>query len=398
MVMATNVSKTITPQEEYAEKRKVTVVGAVINLVLSAAKISVGFVANSQGLIADGLHSLADLASDGMVLLAAKLKSKGADEKHPYGHARFETVATIGLGLLLFSVAVGIAVDSIERLLLPESIATPGAIALVIAAVSILSKEWLYHYTMAVARRLESDLIRANAWHHRTDAISSIIVFIGIGGAMAGLTWLDTVAAIGVSAMIAKIGWDIGWPAIMELTDSGVEQPKLEEIIRTIESVDGVTEFHMLRTRKMGREVLVEVHVLVNPCITVSEGHMIGDRVLARLKREHPDIGDVTIHIDPEDDTDVSNQVELPDREQIIKSLHAGWATVLAAESIDRINLHYLAGKIDVEVVLPMSIATDLPDSRTIVRNITDAATGQEHIGNVAVLFAWQEPEENVQK
>ncbi len=376
-------------QKEYADKRKVTVVGAVINLVLSVAKIVVGFIANSQGLIADGLHSLADLASDAMVLVAAKFKSKGADQTHPYGHARFETIATIGLGLLLLSVAIGITADSVEQLLINERLIKPGIIALAIAAMSVLSKEWLYHYTMAVAKRLKSDMIRANAWHHRTDAISSIVVFIGIGGAMTGLTWLDSVAAIMVSIMIAKIGWDIGWPAIVELTDSAVEEEKLKEIIKTIEAVDGATEFHMLRTRKMGREVLVEVHVLVDPCVTVSEGHMIGDRVLARLKREHPDIGDVTIHIDPEDDTDLSKKIELPDRKDLMKSLEAKWKNIPAAQSIKRVNFHYLSGKIDVEVILPLTIATDLESSKTIARDIADAAMSHELVSNADILFIW---------
>jgi cation diffusion facilitator family transporter len=371
------------------EKRRVTVVGAALNFVLAGAKVIVGIVANSHALVADGLHSLADLASDAMVLLAARLSAKGVTEKHPYGHARFETVATIGLGLLLLGVAFGVAVESFERLTDAQSLITPGVLALVIATLSVLSKEWLYHYTMKVAKRLQSDLLKANAWHHRTDAISSIVVFIGICGAMAGLTWLDAVAAIAVSLMIGKIGWDVTWKAVLELTDSSVDSESLKEIQRTIESVDGVAEFHMLRTRKIGREVLVEVHVLVDPGVTVSEGHMIGDRVLAKLKREHPDIGDVTIHIDPEDDTDVSRHVELPDRKEIMKNLEESWASNTAVQTIEKVNLHYLNGKIDVEIVVPITVATDLSAVSRIARDLTDAAMGHDHIGDAAVLFSW---------
>ncbi len=338
-----------------------------------------------------GPHPKTGRSASLRVLVAAKFRSKGADETHPYGHARFETVATVGLGLLLLSVAVGITVDAVDRLLDLQSLVAPGAIALVIAGASILSKEWLYQYTMIVARRLQSELIRANAWHHRTDAISSIVVFVGIAGALAGLTWLDAVAAIGVSVMIAKIGWDISWKAVQEITDSAIEPEMLEEIIKTIESVDGVTEFHMLRTRRMGGEVFVEVHILVDPSVTVSEGHMIGDQVLARIKREHRNVGDVVIHVDPEDDTDANQHIEMPGRKAILEALRASWDRIEATRSIRKVNLHYLEGKINVEIILPMSIASSMDSARAITQEIVAATTRQDFINNASVLFVSDE-------
>ena len=382
-----NSKNTNSSQSEYGDKKRVTLVGAAVNLVLAGLKIAIGTIGNSHALVADGLHSLSDLASDAMVLVAAKAKSKGADEALPYGYARFETLATIGLSMLLLAVAVGIIIDSVDRLMEPANLIVPSVIALGVAVASILSKEWLYHYTMRVAKRVRSDLLKANAWHHRSDAISSIVVLVGIAGAMAGLPWLDAVAAIGVALMIGRIGVNLGWSSLMELVDSGVDPETLNTIKKIIESVDGVEEFHMLRTRRMGSEVLVEVHVLVDPSLSVSEGHMIGDRVLARLKREHPDIGDVLVHIDPEDDTLVEKHVELPGRSEIIEKLKAGWEPVAATRQIEKINLHYLDGRIDVEVVLPISVATGLPESQSIAQAITASSEAQDFIGKTSVLF-----------
>ena len=378
---------TTTSQENYLDKRRVTVVGAVINLLLAFAKIVFGLIGNSQALVADGLHSLSDLASDAMVLVAAKYNSMGADEEHPYGHARFETVATIGLGVLLLTVAIGITLDAIDRITNPETLFKPGVVALTVTIVSILSKEWLYWYTVKVADRLHSDMLRANAWHHRTDAISSVIVLIGILGVMAGQPYLDAVAAIGVSIMIGKIGWSLGWGGVRELVDTGVEPEARQNIIDTIESVDGVREFHMLRTRRMGGEVLVEVHILVDPDVTVSEGHMIGDRVLAKLKREHRDIGDVLIHVDPEDDTDVHTHIELPGRSRILQNLNQSWEPLAAARDIEKVNLHYLEGRVDVEVILPLSLAADMAHARQLAHELADSAKDQPHIGKIEVLF-----------
>lgn len=374
-------------QDDYLAKVRVTVVGAIINLVLSAAKIVFGVIGQSQALVADGVHSLSDLASDAMVLVASKYNSQGADAGHPYGHARFETIATVGLGILLLSVAVGITMDAVERILNPGSLLKPGFVALTVTVISILSKEWLYHYTVRVAKKVRSDLIRANAWHHRTDAISSVIVFAGIAGTMAGMPYLDAVGAIGVSLMIGKIGLDLGWGAIRELVDSGVEPERLQAIRETIEAVDGVKDYHMLRTRRMGSEVLVEAHVMVDPQVTVSEGHMISDRIRERLKADHGDIGDVLVHIDPEDDAVDRPSSGLPGREALLLELNGGWESVDAARQIEKVYLHYLDGNVDVEVILPLGVAGDLEDAMRIANDLSEQAGQKQHIGKVSVYF-----------
>ncbi len=380
-------SATSSLQEEYIVKRRVTIVCAALNLFLSIVKVAVGVVGQSQALIADGIHSLSDLASDAMVLLTVKFSSEGADEEHPYGHARFETVATIALGVLLLIVSVGIITDAVERIVNPESLLQPGYLALGGAVVSILANEWMYWYSIRAANRLKSPLMRANAWHHRSDAISSVIVVIGIVGTMAGLPYLDAVGAIGVSLMIGKIGWDLGWGGVREVVDTGVGAEELEEIRGTIQSVDGVKGFHKLRTRRMGERVLVEAHVLVGNQVTVSEGHMISDRVRSRLLGEHDNIAEVLIHIDPEDDAVHRPSSDLPSRAELLKELDDCWHSLEVASKIERIDLHYLEGSIDIEVVMPLSAARDHADARRITDELARRAERVDCAGKVSVLF-----------
>jgi cation diffusion facilitator family transporter len=368
-------------------KRRVTVVCAALNLFLSVVKVVVGVVGNSQALVADGIHSLSDLASDAMVLVTIKFSSLEADEEHPFGHARFETVATVGLGVLLMLVAGGIAMDAAERIANPESLLRPGLLALSGAVVSIAANEWMYWYSIRVAKRLNSALMRANAWHHRSDAISSIIVVIGIVGTMAGLPYLDAVGAIGVSLMIGKIGWDLGWGGVRELVDTGVDPDTLAGIRETIESIAGVQSFHKLRTRRMGDKILVEAHVLVGNRATVSEGHMISDKVRARILADHDDVSDVLIHIDPEDDDVSRPSSHLPGRAEVLEILRAQWSSLPRTERIERVNLHYLDGRINVEVVLPLGAFTNHEDARTTAAQISERARSYEHIGTVDVLF-----------
>ncbi|MGI9342879.1 MAG: cation diffusion facilitator family transporter [Gammaproteobacteria bacterium] len=371
----------------YVVKRRVTVVCALLNLFLSVVKVVVGVIGNSQALVADGIHSLSDLASDAMVLVAVKFGSQEADDEHPFGHARFETVATVGLGVLLLLVAGGIAMDAVDRIANPELLLQPGLLALAGAIVSIVTKEWMYWYNIRVARQLNSQLMRANAWHHRSDAISSVIVLIGIVGTMAGFPYLDAVGAIGVSLMIGKIGWDLGWGGVRELVDTGVDPETLASIRATIESVAGVHSFHQLRTRRMGDKILVEAHVLVGNQATVSEGHMISDKVRARILADYDDVSDVLIHIDPENDDVSRPSSHLPGRPEVLEILSAQWSSLPTTEKIERVNLHYLDGRINVEIILPLEAAADREDARAIAAEISARAKNYEHIGTVDVLF-----------
>ena len=371
----------------YNEIRRVTVVGACINALLSALKLAFGYLAHSQALIADGLHSLSDLASDFLLLFAAKHATRDADEAHPYGHGRIETVFGIVQGAILGAFALGIAYDAGQRLFNPERLLQPELVALVIAAISVLAKEGLYRYTIVVARRLRSNMLRGNAWDHRSDAISSVIVVVGVAGTLAGLPYLDALAAIGVALMIIKISAELIWQSVRELIDTALDAEQVERIRGQIQQVGGVQHVHMLRTRKSGGDALVDVHIQVDPTLSVSEGHRIGEKVRGELIAEIEEVADVTVHIDPEDDETRSPCDHLPLREELLANLQVHWAELPAAGAIEDITLHYLDGKIHLELVLPLEWAPDRTAAAALAREFQQRAGAVEVIGEVKLRY-----------
>ncbi len=373
--------------ERSGETKRVTIVGAVVNLILAAVKIVIGWLAQSQALVADGIHSLSDLMSDALVYWAAHHAHHGPDEKHPYGHGRFETAATLGLGALLVLVAGGIAWDAIDRLFSPERLTAPGMLALGAALFSIIANEGLYQYTMVVAKRVRSDMLKANAWHHRSDAVSSIVVLVGVGGTMAGLPYLDAIAAVGVALMVAKIGWDLGQTAFHELVDAGLEEERLEKIRDTIRAIGGVEDIHMLRTRRMGGQASVDVHVLVEPRISVSEGHMISQTVIDTLQGEFHEVTDVTVHIDPEDDEKAAPCHGLPLRKEALALLNEAWRDIAEAQQSEQIILHYLDGRIDVDLYFPLSSCRSQEERDGLLERLQRALDGVSGFGMVRIYY-----------
>lgn len=374
-------------QQRYRAIQRVTMVGVLLNLVLAASKTLIGFIAQSQSLVADGIHSLSDLLSDALVYFAAKHAHQGPDQAHPYGHGRFETAGTLGLGLLLALVAIGITWDAVERLFSPEALLHPKPIALYAALFSIIANEWLYHYTARVARRIKSDLVQANAWHHRSDALSSVVVLVGVGGTMAGLPYLDAIAAIGVGLMIAKIGWDLSWPAFQELVDEGLDEERLKKIRAIIGQIGGVQDIHMLRTRRIGGEATVDVHILVEPWLSVSEGHMIGQAVIDRLLEGVSEVMDVTVHIDPEDDEIAVPCEGLPLRATAEKLLEQQWADIPGAERRKRVVFHYLKGQISVDVYFSLDDLAEPEIQRTFQQVLEERALRRPEFGAVQVYY-----------
>ena len=373
--------------QRYRAISHVTIVGAIVDLLLGVAKIIFGITAYSQALIADGIHSLSDLATDGLVLYAAKHGSREADAEHPYGHGRIETLATLGLGIALIATAIGISWDAVRRLFRPELLLSPGVWVLVIAALSIVLKEAIYHYTMHAARRYRSRMLRANAWHSRSDAFSSVIVVVGVAGTMAGLTYLDAIAAVGVALMIAKIGWDLGWQGARELIDTGLDPQRVETIRRTITGVNGVQALHMLRSRRMGSDALVDVHIQVDPTLSVSEGHQISETVRARLIDEIEEVSDVMVHIDPEDDEAAVSTASLPLRDAVRRRLDECFADIEAAKRIDRLTLHYYGGKLRVELLLPLDVLGNGVTVEALSRRFNDAVQNDPQIAGVELRF-----------
>lgn len=371
----------------YLAMRRVTLHGALVNIGLATAQIAGGLFAQSQALLADGLHTLSDLASDVVVLFAAKHASQDADEDHPYGHRRIETLATVVIGMALIAVATGLTLDAGRRLFDPEHLLVPAAWAIGFALLAVVSKEGLYHYTMHVARKLRSSLLRANAWHHRSDVVSSLVVVVGIGGTLAGLPYLDAIAAIGVAAMIAKMGAQLVWQAVTELIDTALDQEKVAQIRQAILEVDGVKSLHMLRTRRMGGEALADVHLQVNPRISVSEGHQIGETVRKRLIEAFDEVTDVTVHIDPEDDETGPRGIDLPLRSELIKRLRAQWEDIAAARHLENVSLHYLNGRVHLELYLPLGALEHPERAAELSQALVRASKSLPEIGEVVVHY-----------
>ena len=286
------------PAERAAAASRSTWVSVGVNVVLSSTQITVGVLAKSQALIADGMHSLADLVSDAVVLVATRHSQKGADKHHPYGHQRFETAASLVLGALLLAVGVGMLWSAFLKIRSPDSIAEVHVSALWVAAGALVAKEVLFRYMLAVAKDVKSTLLVANAWHARSDAASSLVVGVGIIGNLAGHPILDPIAALIVGCMVIKMGWKFGWDALHDLMDSSVDDAEVKAIRETLEQTAGVIGVHDVRTRKMGDMVVVDVHIEVDADITVEAGHEIAVAAQQRVLQRHRVLNLMT-HIDP---------------------------------------------------------------------------------------------------
>ena len=280
--------------------KRTTLVSVAVNIVLSILQIVVGFFARSQALIADGIHSLSDLLSDFVVLIANHHSQKEADDDHPYGHQRFETAASLFLGGILMTVAAGMVWVSVDRIMSPEDIPDVAPIALAIAIITLISKESLFRFMLSAAKRVKSSMLVANAWHARSDAASSLVVAIGILGHLAGYKILDPIAALIVALMIGRMGWRFGSDAFNDLMDRGVDEEELQAIIRTLNTTPGVLGVHDIRTRKMGDMVMVDAHIEVDRTLTVEQGHDIAVAAREAVMRRHR-VLDLLAHVDPVD-------------------------------------------------------------------------------------------------
>jgi len=376
----------------YRQMRNVSLVGLVANGFLATGKLIMGWVAQSQSLMADGIHSLADALTDVAVIVTARFSNQGADSGHPYGHARIETAATAGLGVVLIVTGLGIIVDAAGRLMDPSLLLRPTALALIGALMSILVNETLYQYTRWVGNQIKSSLLLANAWHHRTDALSSVVVLIGVGGVLMGWQALDAIAAVAVSMMIIHVGWQQLKGAFVELVDTALPAERVKEITRVIESIDGVSHPHRLRTRRMGEHALIDVHVEVSPRISMSEGHQLAELVQAKLKSVLDEVNDVIVHIDPEGQERV--WLDLPGRNEVLKQLSRVFVSELGEGcklDVSWVTLHYLDGQIDIELIWREAAGHDLEQTRMAQTKVLKAAqvaeAAIEYIGTIHVSF-----------
>lgn len=280
--------------------RSVTLVGVLVNAFLIIFKFLAGVFGQSQALIADAVHSISDLFTDFVVLLGLRIGRKAPDEKHHFGHARIETLASAIVGLALIATALYLGIKASWNIYRHTEY-HPTWLALVGAGVSVALKEALYHYTIRIGRRIKSSAIVANAWHHRSDALSSVAVLLGVAGARINPSWhiLDSCAALCVSFFIIKVGLDILWGALREFTDTAPQPEILSKIRQCTLGVDGVIDMHDLRARTSGGLHQMELHIVVDGRLTVTEGHRIAKAVESCLAEEVADLDRIIVHVDP---------------------------------------------------------------------------------------------------
>lgn len=284
---------------------KITFIGSIANTLLLIFKFIAGLLGNSAAMIADAVHSFSDFVTDIIVLLFVKVSSKPKDEKHEYGHGKYETLATLVIGIVLMIVGLGITYNGVMEtinIIKGNITKSPDSIALIAALASIILKEWLYRYTIAYGKKLNSQVVIANAWHHRSDALSSIGTGIGIGGAFfLGDKWiiLDPLAAIIVSIFIIKAAFSLIIPSINDLVEKSLPKSIEEEIINIVKSVDGVLEPHDLHTRRIGNAYAIELHILVDGNITLKEAHDIASTAENRIIEKFGPETHIIIHPEP---------------------------------------------------------------------------------------------------
>jgi len=298
---ATLVEKSAEPARDHAQViRRVTRVGLVANLLLAAGKFLAGWFAGSRSLMADGVHSLSDMVTDVVVLVGAGMWTVPADARHPHGHGRIETLVSLIIGVALAGAGIGLGWSALLAIHRGEG-SSPTWLAFVIACISVAVKEWLFRWTFRVGKEYRSSALLANAWHHRSDALSSLPVAVAVAGTRLYPQWqyLDHIAAILVAALIIHVAWTIIVPAVAQLTDAGLSEEEVERIVRLVLETEGVRATHEIRSRYVGAKLQVDLHILVDPHLSVREGHRIATAVRDRLLREVENLADVLVHVEP---------------------------------------------------------------------------------------------------
>lgn len=304
------IPKTILIMDRTSKVTFVTLVGSVVNIVLTVFKILAGIMGRSTAMIADGIHSLSDLLSDIIVIVFVKISSKGRDKNHDYGHGKFETFATLIISLMLIVVAANLmsgGIGKIKAILGGEQVSSPGMIAFWAAVASIVFKEALYHYTIIQGKALNSPMMIANAWHHRSDAMSSIGSLIGIGGAIFlgnKFVILDPVTGCVISIFIFVMAVRMSVPAIKELLDVSLPDEVEQQIVSTAKSIQGVIDLHELKTRREGPGIIMEGHLVLLSDISLKEAHNISKKVEESLRKEFGPETQISLHLEPEDDAE----------------------------------------------------------------------------------------------
>ncbi|QPJ63945.1 MAG: cation transporter [Candidatus Nitrohelix vancouverensis] len=354
--------------------------GVIGNVILSIIKFIAGILGNSAAMIADAVHSLSDLLTDGVAGFTYKISQIPKDENHPYGHGRAETLGSVLIGIIIAGVGVGLVFEAWEKIA-SDTLTPPTWLALGAAVVSIAIKEGLFHYTLRIGDAMNSPSLKANAWHHRSDAVSSFAALLGIGGAMAGFPILDPIAAGAVSLMIFYAGYKICAQGVNELMDESIGDETLARIEDIVRNTQGIVDFHELRTRTVGGEIFLDVNILVSPRITVSEGHHIAETLRRSLINEFENLGEALIHVDAEDDSSIESINNLS-REEIESYVDPILKEEKAILQKTGMHVHYLKGKHTLEIKVRVTPDKTVAEIKTIFNDLRTRLRRIDRVGD----------------
>ncbi len=335
--------------------KRTTVVSGIVNCILAVVKIAAGVFTGAKSLIADGLHSLSDVVTDVISYLILNVSRNEADENHPYGHGKFETFGTMFLAVALLLTALFISYDALHDLILEETNKLSPT-ALWIALFSVIANEGLFFYCLHIGKKHHSKMIIANAWHHRTDSLSSVAVVIGIGLSLMGLPEFDAIAAIVVGLIIGYAAIKLGLDAFNELVEAAAPQSLLDDIEKTTLATEGVLGCHNLRARMVGGHAVADLHLEVNPFISVTEGHLIADSVEKRLIQNIKLIEDVVVHIDPKAHTNIDT-LNLPSRQRLERKITETLVEINVSAQLLNVYLNFLNEGIQADLVFSENLS-----------------------------------------
>ena len=363
---------------------KATLVGAFANLLLSVAKFIGGVAGNSTALVADALHSLSDLLTDAIVLATHKIGQIPADSNHPYGHGRAETIGATIVGAVIILAGIWIGYE-VWQVIASGIKLVPTWLAAGVATFSILVNEGIFHYTRIVGERVNSPAIIANAWHHRSDAISSVAALIGILGAHFGYSIMDPLAGGVVAIMILKVGATIFAEGLRDLMDTGLSEDQTQEFQKIIDGIPEVIKFHDLRTRTLGGEIFMDVHILVDTDLTVTEGHAAAERVRRSLINAFNRVQDVLVHVDGEEDQKLL-QLYSSTREDLRKIVDPMITDADITLKQTRMRVHYLKGTTLVEIYLQVDPDKSMSEIHPHFENLKERLKTAPEIDDVRIF------------
>ena len=375
-------------KQRYQITKRSTLISGACNIFLAIIKVIFGYIGHSQALVADGIHSFSDLLTDGLVLIAAKTGSRHADKNHPYGHGRIETVSTIVVAIILIFVGIALGWEAVKHGLNQRHMQPPSLIVLMVAIIAIVVNQWIYHYLITISKRIRSALVKSNALHHKTDVYVSFIVLLSVIAAMLGLPWVDNIGAFVIAIMIIYMGGEIIFKALRELVDTAIDDHKLQQIKTIICSTPGVDSLHQIRSRTIAGDILIDVHVIVTPYLSVSEGHHIAEQVEKNLLQQLDEVTDVLVHIDPENDEKQPQYTNLPHRDQLTQILNQALKPTMLDGVAIHYQLHYLGGKIEIDLFLPLSIICDDKFTKNQIQDeINQVIVSIEYIHTSRIYF-----------